>query len=62
MEAKKAGRNGGGNRSNGPGHTPMKVGLAKSRLLGRLTGIEVVDEDDEIMENLVHRERKGGSI
>ena len=40
MEAEKATRNRGRGRGCSPGHTPKKVGLAKSRLLGRLVGSE----------------------
>ena len=38
-----------------------KVGLAKSRLLGRLVGREAAYKDDEVMGYLAYRERKGGS-
>ena len=36
LAAKKMGSNRGRGRGSGPGHTPKKVGLAKSRLLRRL--------------------------
>ena len=32
-------------RGSGPSHPPKKVGLAKSRLMGRLTGREAADEE-----------------
>ena len=46
-------------RGSGPGHPPKKVGLAKSKLLGRLAEGETVGEDDDIMGDLAYRERKG---
>ena len=55
---KAASKNGSG-RGSSPGQTTKKVGLAKSRLLGGLTGREADDEDDNIMGNLACRERKG---
>ena len=48
----KAESNRGRGRGSGPGHPPNKVWLAKSRLLGRLEGREVADEDDDIMGDL----------
>ena len=49
-------REGGEQQGEGQGeralHPPKKVGLAKSRLLGRLAGREVADEDDDIMGDL----------
>ena len=44
LEAEKADINRGRGRYSGPGHPPKKVGLAKLRILVRLTGIE---EDNE---------------
>ena len=44
--------NRGGVRGSGSGHPPKKVGLAKSRLQGRLAGREADNEDDDIMGNL----------
>ena len=48
-------------RGSGPSHPPKNVGLAKSRLLGRLVRIEAVREDDKIMGDLEYLERKGWS-
>ena len=48
-------------RGSGPGHPPKKVGLAKSRIMGRLAGRKAVDEDDDIMGDLAYHERKGGT-
>ena len=47
-------------RGSGSGHTPKKVGLAKSRLLGRLLGMETSDEDDNTIRDLAYLQRKGG--
>ena len=38
LVAEKAASNRGRDRGSGPGHPPKKVGLAKSRLVGRLAG------------------------
>ena len=61
LAAEKAASNRGRGRGSGPGHPPKKVGLAKSRFLGRLAGREAVDEDDDIIGDLAYRERKGES-
>ena len=45
LAAKKEASNKGMVRGSGPSHTPKKVGLAKSRLMGRLTGREAADEE-----------------
>ena len=58
LVVKKAASNRGRVRGTPP---PQKIGLAKSRLLGRLTGREAVGEDDDIVRDLAYRERKGGS-
>ena len=61
LEAEKVTRNRVRGRGCSPGHTPKKVGLAKSRLLGRLVGREEENEADDIMGDLAYRKRKGGS-
>ena len=61
LEDKKAASNRGRGRGSGTGHCPKKVGLAKSRLLGMLSGIEAVGKDNIIMGDLEYHERKGGS-
>ena len=40
---------------------PKKVGLEKSRLLGRLEGREAVKKENGTMRDLVYSNRKGGS-
>ena len=40
---------------------PNKVGLAKSRIMGRLEEREADDKDDGIVGDLEYQERKGGS-
>ena len=44
---------------------PVKIGMAKSRLLGKLASKaradDPEDEDDDVMKDLAYRERKGGS-
>jgi len=44
---------------------PVKIGMAKSRLLGKLASKARADdpegEDDDVMKDLAYRERKGGS-
>ena len=57
MHGNNRGRGWGG----GPGHTPKKVGLDKSRLLGMLAGIEAVSNYDNIMGGLAYRKRNGES-
>ena len=52
---------GGGAGGAAPNTPPKKVGLEKSRLLGRLEGREAVKKDNGTMGDLVYRNRKGGS-
>ena len=52
---------GGGAGGAAPNTPPKKVGLEKSRLLGRLERIEAVKKDNGNMGDLVYRNRKGGS-
>ena len=40
---------------------PNKVGLAKSRIMGRLEEREAYEKDDGIVGDLEYQERKGGS-
>ena len=61
LAAEKAESNRRRGRGSGPGKPPKKIGLAKSRLLGRLAGKEAENKDDEIMGNLTYHERKGVS-
>ena len=61
LSAEKAESNLGRGRGVGPVYSPKKVGLAKLRFLGRLTGREAADKYDNIKGNLEYRERKGGS-
>ena len=44
-----------------PATPPKKVGLDKSRLLGRLVRREAADGDKVIMGDMEYRKRKGGS-
>ena len=59
---KKVASNMGRGRGVGPVHTPKKVGLAKSRLLGGLAGRESADEDDNIMRDMAYHKRRGGVL
>ena len=52
LAAKKAASNKGRVRGSGPGQPPKKVGLSKSRLMGRMGRREAADNDDEIMRDL----------
>ena len=52
---KKVASNMGRGRGVGPVHTPKKVGLAKSRLLGGLAGRKADDEDNNVMGDLAYR-------
>ena len=52
----------GGEGGSGPSHSPKNVELANSRLLGSLSGREAAKKDDNIMEDMVYREREGGSV
>ena len=52
LEAEKAASNRGRGRGGIPGHPPKKVGFAKSRLLGELSGIEAARKDYDIMEDM----------
>ena len=61
LTGEKAASNKGRGRGSGLGHPPKKVGLAKSRLLGRLAGREVVGEYKDIMGDLAYHKRKGES-
>ena len=45
LAAEKEASNMGMVRGSGPSHPPKKVGLAKSRLMGRLTGREAANEE-----------------
>ena len=54
LAAKKAASNRGWGRESGPGHPPKKVGLAKSRLLGRLAVREAAREDYNIIGDLAY--------
>ena len=62
LAADKATSNRGRGMWSGPGHPPKKVGLDKSKILGKLAGREEVGEDDNIMGDLAYRERKGESV
>ena len=57
LAAEKAERN----RGSGPNHPPKKVGLAKWRILERLTEREAVGKYGDIVGGLSYRERKGWS-
>ena len=61
LAAKKAASNRGRFRGSGPVYSPKKVGLANTRLLGRLAEREAIGEDDGIMGYLEFHERKGES-
>ena len=52
--------NRGGGRRSGPDHPTKNVGLAKSRLLERLVGVEVSDKYDYIVGDKAYHESKGG--
>ena len=41
---------------------PNKVGLAKSRIMGRLEEREAYEKDDGIVGDLEYQERKGGVL
>ena len=55
LAAEKAESNRGRGRGSGPSHTPKKVGLDKSRHLGRLAEREADNKDDDIMGDLEYR-------
>ena len=52
LAAKKAASNRGSGSGSGTATPPKKVGLAKSRILGRLAGREAANEDNDIMGDL----------
>ena len=60
LVAKKAANNKGRGMGRGPGHLPEKVGLDKSKLLGRLMGREAADEEYGIMGDMAYHDREGG--
>ena len=61
MAAEKAAKKRERGRGSGPSHPLNKVGLEKSRLVGRLEGREAANKDNDIIEDLEYCKNGGSS-